>query len=156
MTITLDQLAAVQAKANTLQAVQQALTDSTKVLSDSVISDLLHFASKTAFASDETIPPRTSQHHYQIQKLKDHANKHASQLDILQKELSDLRKYLGFESADALKAAVESGITKPLPAPPKPAVHITVSDRDKILEQAKQRAAEAKARAEQNRKELGV
>ncbi len=97
-----------------------------------------------------------AQHHYQLQKLKDHAHKHASQLDALQKELSDLRKYLGFTTAEALKEAVEAGLIKPLPAPPKPAVHITVSDRDKILEQARERAAEAKARAKQNRKELGV
>jgi hypothetical protein len=156
MTDTLSQLSAVQHRADLLQAVQEVLADSTKILSNDIVSDLVKCTEPWTNVREQTIVSGYAQHHYQLQKLKDHAQKHASQLDVLQKELSDLRKYLGFATAEVLKEAVEAGITKPLPAPAKPAVHITVSDRDKILEQAKQRAAEAKARAERNRKELGV
>jgi hypothetical protein len=142
MTDTLSQLSAVQHRADLLQEVQGVLADSTKILSNDIVSDLVKCTEPWTSVREQTMVSGYAQHHYQLQKLKDHAHKHASQLDVLQKELSDLRKYLGFTTAEALREAVEAGITKPLPAPPKPAVHISVSKADAIAQQAIERQKE--------------
>ena len=119
-----------QNRADTLDQVQAALKDNTKVLSESVISSLLHYATKTHYASDETMPQRVAQHQYQMEKLQSRLNAHASSIDILKKQLSDLRTYLNVGTPEELSAAVGAG------------KRVAQTDLDKIKQQAIERAKE--------------
>jgi hypothetical protein len=132
----LEQLASAQHKADTIQQVTEALKDSTKVLADETIRDLLHFAQKTSYASDATMPFRVSSQHHENGRLNKSVVTIWNRQLALQQELDQIRKYHGFDTAQALKEAVEAGKTKPLPAPVKPAVRVTTSNRDKIIADA--------------------
>jgi hypothetical protein len=135
MTVTLNQLEEAQRKADTCQAVTEALRDSTKVLSDNTIRDLLHFSEVNArsYAVDQTVFHHVRSQHHENGRLKEQVVKIWNRQLSLQQELTDIREYCGFDTAQALKEAVEAGKTAPVPvpvpvAPVAPAHHVTVTN----------------------------
>lgn len=128
-----------QHRADVIRQAQEALAGSTKVLSNDVIGALLHYATKTSFASDDTMPARVAQFHYKMPKLHERVDKQWNLIHQLQRQLADIRTYLGVGTDEELSAAVAAG--RRYAAIPK-------TDGDKIIEQAKERAEQARAKAE--------
>lgn len=100
-----------QHRADVLQQVADSLKDSTKTLSKDIIHALMQYAqqSSTDFSLDKTVVPRLAQHHYQMEKVNSRVAAQWDLLHGLQKQLSDLRTYHGYDSAEALKAVIEAG-----------------------------------------------
>src|SRR5271166_2157483 len=102
-------MALAQHKTDVLQQTMDALAYSTKVLSDSTLRDLLYLAQKTAYASDATMPFRVTSQHHENAQLQDQVITVWNRQLALQHDLDQIRKYHGFATAEALKAAVEAG-----------------------------------------------
>ena len=122
MTDTLTQLSEVQRKADTIQQATEALKDSTKVLSDETIRDLITYAQDGARASnvDKTVAFRVASQRHANGKLHESVVAIWNRQLALQHDLDQIRRYHGFATAQALKEAVEAGKTAPVPVPATP------------------------------------
>jgi hypothetical protein len=140
-------------KADTIAQAMAALSSGAKILSSEIVHALVQCSTESCSSvREQTMVYAFAQHHFRLNKLSELSNKHASQLGELQRQLADLRTYLGVPTPEALSAAVGAGESKPLPAAPvTPVKHIAVSERDRILEQAKERAKEAQAAAQEQK-----
>jgi hypothetical protein len=125
-----------QSKSDTLQQVADSLKDSTNLLNDGVVRDLLHIAQRTAFVSDDTIVPRLAQHLFASKRLTKKVHNALSQIHELKRQLADIRTYLGVGTDEELSAAVAAG---------RKHVAVPKTDRDKIMAEAEARRKAAQA-----------
>ena len=141
-------------KSEVIEQAMRSLEDQSKILSNEIVHALVQCSTEPGTSvREQTMAYNFGQHHHRLSRLHDRVHDQWNLLHELQRELATIRQYLGVPTPEALSAAVGAGESKPLPAAPvTPVKHIAVSERDRILEQAKERAKEAQAKAEQAKK----
>jgi hypothetical protein len=125
MPTTALQLQREQERANTINAVQQSLSDSTKSLTTDVLTSLVTLATGRNIDGGlihdvndrdlRAIAQREVTHMVNVQQLTAQLADHAHTVEVLNNRLNDIRTYLRLGTDEQLSAAVNAGQTKSLP-----------------------------------------
>ncbi len=122
MPTTALQIQREQQRADAINQVQAALTDSTKTLTADILSALVTFAKGRDEWGNLTIDERNlnaisqreATHWTAIQTLTAQVQDHAQRTQVLTNRLNDIRTYLRVETAEQLAAAVAAGQSVPI------------------------------------------